>query len=95
MLEGPKKLTKRGVNVLLIAALTVSLIAMLAIFSCTADSSEAGKSAATGTSASSTAAPVAAASTPRATPPPRGPLRPIPPVKSYPPDMRNYSIPVR
>ncbi len=89
----------------LIAALTVSMLAMLGILSCTADSSESGKSASTDSSTPSSAgAPDSAPSiimggaapTPVATPPASEPSRPlIPAARSFPPDTTNYARPAR
>jgi hypothetical protein len=99
MFEGQKNLTMRDVSVLLIAALIVSL-ATLAIWSCTADSSESAGSASTDPGASSsTAAPAygasivaGPASTPAITPPASEPFDGRP-VRSYPPDTTNYARP--
>ena len=87
-----------------VVALTVSLFAVLGIFSCTADSSESGKSASTDSSTPSRAsAPVSASSivaagaaaTPTATPPASGPRSYIPAARSFPPDTTDYSRPAR
>jgi hypothetical protein len=87
-----------------VAALTVSLLAVLGIFSCTADSSESGKTASTDSSTPSSAgAPDSASSliaagaapTATATPPASGPRPYIPAAKSYPPDTTDYSRPAR
>jgi hypothetical protein len=88
----------------LIAALTVSLLAMLGILSCTADSSESGKTATTDSSTPSSAgAPDSAPSmiiggaapTPVATPPAWERSRHRTPGMSFPPDTTNYARPAR
>jgi len=87
-----------------VAALTVSLLAVLGIFSCTADSSESGKTASTNSStASSASAPdsassivaAGAAATQTATPRAPGPRPYIPAARSFPPDTTDYSRPAR
>src|SRR6266446_1234218 len=84
-----------------VVALAVSLLAVLGIFSCTADSSESGKAVSTDSSTPSSAdAPVSASSivaagaaaTATATP---GPRPYIPAARSYPPDTTDYSRPAR
>lgn len=100
MLKRQKK-PIQGVNLYLIATLAVTLLAMLGVVSCTADSSEGGKSASTDASASSsTAAPRAIplasgpAPTPGTTPLASG-SPPDQSGKSYPPDTTNYARPAR
>jgi len=87
-----------------VVALAVSLLTVVGILSCTADSSESGKTASTDSSTpSSASAPVSASSivaagaaaTPTATPPASGPPPYIPAARSFPPDTTDYSRPVR
>jgi len=87
-----------------VAALAVSLFTMLGIFSCTADSSESGKTASTDSiTPSSASAPDSASSiiaagaapTATATPPASSPPPYIPAARSFPPDTTDYSRPAR
>lgn len=87
----------------LIAAFTVSLFAMLGIFSCTSDSSESGTSASADSSARSSAdapdsapsIPISGASPTPATTPSGERWRERVPGMSFPPDTTNYARPAR
>jgi hypothetical protein len=98
MREGQKKLTKRGVSVLLITV-TAGVIAIFAIASCAADPGDSSKGGSHDTSASATtSAPLAGAPAPSIViggpPPTPGPSSERP-VSSSPPDTADYSKPAR